>query len=237
MIKRFNASLLAVIFAIVIITSCTELEDPGSLQPAEKDYAIFDFDRLEMGSAFHIQVEQSSTFSIHVEGDRRNIDDLRVRKSGSTLIIKYDEDDSRKHNTYITIRMPVLNGAHFSGATISTIKGFESDGELDLYLSGASVGQLDAGYKQVNLVLSGASSLRMYGLGDGIDAELSGASVLSAFDYPVRIISLSASGASTGKVTVTDELDAVANGASEIRYRGNPAVSVDVSGGSTITKD
>jgi hypothetical protein len=237
MIKRFNASLLAVVFATVIITSCTELEDPGSLQPAEKEYAIIDFDRLEMGSAFHIQIEQSSTFSIHVEGDRRNIDDLVIRKSGSTLVIKYDEDDSRKHDTYVTIRMPVLKAAHLSGASVSTIKGFESDAELDLYLSGASVGQLDAGYKQVNLVLSGASSLRMYGLGDGIDAELSGASVLSAFDYPVRIISLSASGASTGKVTVTDELDAVANGASAIRYRGNPAVLADVSGGSTISKD
>jgi hypothetical protein len=238
MIRPLNTFLLFCIVAVgAAATSCTELEDPGALQQTEKEYAVIDFDRLEMGSAFHIQVEQSNTFGIHAEGDRRNIDDLEVYKRGGTLVIEYDENDSRKHDTYITILMPLLKSAHFSGASMSTVAGFESDDELDLYLSGASVGQLDAGYRKVNLVLSGASTLRMYGLGDAIDAELSGASVLSAFDYPVRIVALSASGASIAKVTVTDELDAVANGASEIRYRGNPTVTAEVTGSSTIAKD
>lgn len=221
----------------LVAFSCSELEDPGPLQFSETDYAILDFDRLEMGSAFQIEVEQASTFSVHVEGDRRNLNDLKVFKKGSTLIIEYDENESRRHETYVTIRMPELKSAHFSGASSSVVKGFESEGQLDLFLSGASVGQLDAGYGKLNVVLSGSSSLRLYGLGDAIDADLSGASVLSAFDYPVRLVTMSASGASVGKITVTDELDAVASGASAITYRGNPSVSADASGGSTIKKD
>ena len=54
----------------------------------------------------------------------------------------------------------------------------------------------------------------MYGLGDEINAEVSGASVLTAFDYPVREAEIEVSGASSGKVTVTDELKATAAGAS-----------------------
>lgn len=228
-----TASFIAAMF---VLTSC-ETEDPGPLQEKEKDYSLVDFDRLEMGSAFHITVEQSNTFSIHIKGDRRNLDDLDVYKSGSTLIIKFEDNANRKHDTYITIAMPTLVAVNFSGASVSTIKGFESDSTLDFILSGASVCQLDAGYRKVNIDLSGASALRFYGLGDELEATISGASTFSAFDYPVRKAEIDVSGASHAKVTVSDELDATASGASSILYRGNPSVTSSTNGSSTVEKD
>ena len=75
------------------------------------------------------------------------------------MIIQFDDNANRKHETYITITMPRLEAVNFSGASVSKVKGFESDQDLDFYLSGASVCQLDAGYREVNLVLSGASTL------------------------------------------------------------------------------
>jgi hypothetical protein len=133
--------------------------------------------------------------------------------------------------------MPRLDAVNFSGGSVSTIKGFESDDDLDFILSGASVSQLDAGYRQLNLDISGASSLRLYGLGDELEAKVSGASTLSAFDYPVRESILDASGASHAKVTVSDDLDVIATGASSILYRGNPSITTNVSGSSTVEKD
>jgi hypothetical protein len=172
-----------------------------------------------------------------VRGDRRNIDDLNVYKSGNTLIIKFDDNSNRIHETYITITMPHLEGAIFSASSSSKVNGFESDGDFDLHVSGASVCQLSAGYREVNLTLSGSSSLLMSGLGDEINAEISGASVLTAFDYPVREANINVSGASNGKVTVTDELMAVAAGASSLIYRGSPSVTTSISGGSAVIKD
>ena len=61
--------------------------------------------------------------------------------------------------------------------------------------------------------------------------------MLTAFDYPVRQADVNVSGASNGKVTVTDELTAVAEGASSLIYRGNPKVTTAVSGGSAVIKD
>ena len=145
----------------------------------KRNSLIVDFDRLEIGSALNIRVEQSNTYSIQVKGDRRNVDDLEVYKSGSTLIIKFEDNSNRTHETYVTITMPYLEAVNFSGASVSKVNGFESDEDLDLYVSGASVCQLSAGYREVNLFLSGSSSLLMYGLGDEINAEISGASVLS----------------------------------------------------------
>ena len=218
------------------LLSC-ETEDPGPVQNFEKEFPILDFDRLEIGSALDVSVEQSNIYSINVRGDRRNIDDLDIFKSGNTLVIKFDDNSNRIHVTYITITMPRLEGANFSGASSSRINGFESDGDLDLYVSGASVCQLSAGYREVNLSLSGSSSLLMSGLGDEINAEISGASVLTAFDFPVREADINASGSSSGKVTVTDELKAVASSASSLIYRGTPSLTTSISGGSTVIKD
>lgn len=218
------------------LLSC-ETEDPGPVQNFEKEFPILDFDRLEIGSALDVSVEQSNMYSINVRGDRRNIDDLDIFKSGNTLVIKFDDNSNRIHVTYITITMPRLEGANFSGASSSRINGFESDGDLDLYVSGSSVCQLSAGYREVNLSLSGSSSLLMSGLGDEINAEISGASVLTAFDFPVREADITVSGASSGKVTVTDELNAVASSASSLIYRGTPSLTTSISGGSTVIKD
>jgi hypothetical protein len=231
--------ILASAFIIVFsgaITSCDH-EDPGPLQKAHKEFAILDFDRLEMGSAFNIEVEQSNTFRVEVRGDRRNIDDLEAFKSGNTLIIAFDDNANRRHDTYIHITMPTLKAVNFSGASVSKIHGFESDDDLNIYLSGASVTQLDADFREIDLVVSGASKLSLYGSGDELNGEVSGASWVKAFNYPVREAALDVSGASEAHITVTDELIITASGASSVLYRGSPSVTSNVSGASTVQKD
>ncbi len=219
-----------------ILTSCWR-EDPGPLQETRKEFPIVDFDRLEMGSFFNIVVEQANTFSVQIRGDRRNIDDLDVYKTGNTLIVKFDDNANRHHDTYVTITMPRLKGVNFSGASVSRITGFESEENLNFYLSGSSVSQLDADYDAIDLVVAGASSLVLHGSGDALNAEVSGASALKAFDYPVREATINVSGSSEGKVAVTDELNATVSGASSVLYRGNPTVISDISGASTVQKD
>jgi hypothetical protein len=235
---HFKKTLLLIAFSffMLVFTGC-DSEDPGPLQDSEKDFALVDFDRLEMGSGYNITVTEAATFGIHAEGDRRNLDDLDVHISGSTLIIRYDDNKNRKHNTYLKITMPRLNGVKFSGGTVSAITGFESDGKLDLNISGGSVCQFHAGYRQMDIDLSGGSSLRMSGLGDTIDMTVSGASKLSAFDFPISDVRLDASGASDVRITVSDNLHATASGASNVLYRGNPAVTSSTSGNSTVHQD
>jgi hypothetical protein len=235
MLKTNKFTLTFALALVALITSCST-EDPGPIQELEKQFSFFDFDRLEMGSGFNVKVSQGNNYSVTIRGDRRNINDLDVHKAGSTLIIEYDDHGNRSHETYVTITMPDLRAVNFSGGSFSEISGFEND-HLDLILSGGSVSQLDAGYRQAKIILTGGSRLRMYGLGDEMDVAISGASELTAFDYPVRIAEVNVSGSSKAKVTVTDELKANAAGASSLLYRGNPSVSSDVSGGSAVRKD
>jgi hypothetical protein len=235
--KMKTLSYLLALTAIFFVTGCNEVEDPGPLQEISREFAILDFDHLEMGSGFNIEVNESDFFRVKARGDRRNINDLHVYKTGNTLRIEYREQANRRHETYISIEMPSLNAVSFSGGSISVIKGFESDGVFNCYLSGGSMAQLYAGYRRTNVILSGASILRMHGLGDELTADLSGASMLTSFDYPVRDAVLTLSGASSAKVTVSDELGVTATGASSLLYRGNPVVEKSISGGSSVGKD
>ncbi|HTF17180.1 MAG TPA: head GIN domain-containing protein, partial [Chryseolinea sp.] len=203
----------------------------------KREFAVMDFDRLEMGSGFIIDVEQSSSFEVEARGDQRNLDDLEVFVSGNTLTARFRNNANRNHSTRIEVKMPALKSINFSGGTKSKIEDFESDQQLDVFLSGAALCEVKVGYRKVKVVLSGASKLDIEGLGDEMNAEVSGASVLIAFDYPVRAADVNVSGASFGKVTVSDDLAAVASGASRLLYRGSPTVSSDVSGASSVQKD
>lgn len=236
---KFNhiVSYMLVGISAAVFSSCLEAEDPGPIQEIEREFSVVDFDRLEIGDALNIDVEQGDFFEISVRGDRRNIDDLDVRKEGSTLVIDFEDNRSRRHDTYITITMPTILSANFSGASDSRISGFEDLEIFDLYLSGASVSQLDIHAAELDIVLSGASYLNVRGDGANLEADLSGASVLKAFHFPVEEADINLSGASDAHITVDSNLKVIARGASVIRYRGNPVVNSDVSGASSVRKD
>src|SRR5688572_22325504 len=85
-------------FISVLLTSCYT-EDPGPLQQMEKEYDLIDFDRLEIGDAFVIRVEQGNFYSISARGDERNIDDLIVKKEGSILVIRFDDNHNRNRKS------------------------------------------------------------------------------------------------------------------------------------------
>jgi hypothetical protein len=236
--KKFT-TIFSTAFAIgasLLLTSCFT-EDPGSLQEGEKQFFVEDFDRLNMGDAFHITVTQGEFFTISAEGDKRNLNDLDVRKDGSTLKIDFNDNRNRKHQTHIFITMPLLRGAKLSGASESNISGFSGEANLDLSLSGASTLQADIDADAMDVSISGASHLKFTGETSDLHADVSGASVLTAYDLAADKAHVNVSGASEAKVMVITELHASARGASNIRYKGSPAVYKETSGASSIHAD
>jgi hypothetical protein len=237
MIFQVKLPIRVVLLLTAITLASCYTDDPGPIQESERQYSLVDFDRLEMGDAFNITVEQGNFFGVSARGDRRNIEDLNVRKEGTTLLISYRQNRNRRHDTFITITMPELFAINFSGGSDSKVSGFENEGSFDVYLSGGSVCQLDLEAVHVNTVLSGASYVNLRGSGELLEADLSGASVLKAFSFPVTRVNIEVSGASDGDVSVSDHLDVVATGASHVAYRGQPTVTSDLSGASSVHED
>ena len=224
------------VLCIACFTSCHYVEDPGFLQEEERRFSLVDFDRLEMGNAFVITVEQATFFNISARGDRRNLDDLIAEKEGNTLVIRYWNTRNRKHLTYITITMPTLRAVNFSGASNSMVTGFSDQEEFDGYLSGASTLQLSLEATTAVLSVSGASTLNVSGSTQTLQIQISGASHFNGFNFLSEEVDFVASGASVGKVFAENELDVTASGASVVYYMGDPVVTSQVSGSSTVQK-
>ena len=70
-----------------------------------------------------------------------------------------------------------------------------------------------------------------------MDASLSGASSLSALEFAVQDARIDLSGASRAKVNAAERLKATASGASDIVYRGTPALVVSLSGSSNVKSE
>lgn len=233
--KRFNIVLL--LLTTVWLTACLNDEDPGPRQQDARSFAIIDFNRIEAGDALDVTIVSGTNYSIKAEGDRRNLDDLEVFKSGDALILRFDESENRQYTTFVTITMPTVTGLNFSGAVNGKVSGFDAATRLDVTLSGASLGQIDMDASELYLNVNGASQLRLKGEGELIDGSISGASVLTAFEYGAVQAKLHVSGASHGRINVSQQLQVVATGASEVIYRGDPELIVETSGASVVKKD
>ncbi|MCB0499729.1 MAG: DUF2807 domain-containing protein [Cyclobacteriaceae bacterium] len=233
---RFFKPLASILALIVGLGSCTLREDPGPIQYQEQPFVIADFDRLDIGDAMFVTVTRGNLFSVLARGDRRNLDDLEVYKAGNTLVAKFGKDRNRKHTTYITITLPSLVAADFYGATTAYVSGFVEDQFL-LNLSGASFGQVDMEAQVCRANLSGASNLTMAGASNSFTVDLSGASLLKAYNMEVEDLNVKASGASHAYVKAGKTLVAEASGASSILYRGGAVVTSSTSGGSSVIRD
>ena len=239
MYMKRNHFFLLVVLLTTFFTSCRIREDVGPYQEASQSYSLSGFTKIQMGSAFKVNVVQGTTFNAIARGDRRNLDDLQVRVEGGILKADYyPYNVNRKYTTEFTIIMPTLEGVDFSGAVTATVNGFIGNPNTYIRLSGASTATVNLQVTQCDINLSGASTLNIAGTVQNFIAEISGASTMVAFGFAANTVNLKASGASYARLQVNQTLTVEASGASIIRYIGNPStVNSNLSGASTLSKE
>ena len=153
--------------------------------------------------------------------------------------------------------MPQLYGLDSSGATRGTVAGFSSSEELDVTASGASsvelvevsmgdiilnvsgsskvTGGIEA--KNMELEVSGASTVQLKGSAGNIATDGSGSSKLKLADLKVENANVILSGASNGTINLDGNLDDKLSGSSKLVYIGEPALGImDITGASTLKK-
>ncbi|MEO9869300.1 PspC domain-containing protein [Ekhidna sp.] len=207
-----------------------------------QEYQFTDFDEVKLISLFDFEIIQGDNYSVRLEGDQNDLDDVYLSQSGDELEIRYGKNVSWWKNRRgrdkirIYIEMPELEYLHVTGASEGEVRGF-SGSNIAFDITGASDVWADIEVESIEIDLTGASELTLIGRGDDLEADLVGASELDAFNFTVEDANVRAVGASTAKVYVTNELDANASGASKVRYRGDARVSSDSNGLSSVKRD
>jgi Putative auto-transporter adhesin, head GIN domain len=233
---RVDRRLLVGLAMFTVATSgCTRIVGTGEIITTE--IPVEGFTRLEVSSAFVVNVTFGETPALTLSVDRAAEDHLRVGVVGDALRIGLE---SRVTLSNVTLEAevvaPLLQAIHGSGASEIHVADLASTA-LQIDLSGASLlnGTLDV--EVVTIDLSGASALEVSGRAARLEGEASGASHLFVIDLPLATLDVELSGASSAEVNVSESLVADLSGASSLRYRGEPSeVNTTTSGASSVEK-
>ena len=231
---------LSVVVVAFLLAGCavpftTQLVPSGPL--VTKDYDLSNFIAVAAGSAFQVEISQSDKYSVSVTVNENMVERLDVGVSGNTLRIslKPDIGITGAATLKAKVTMPELTGLDLSGASRTTLAGFNSDKSLKSEVSGASTlrGGLTCGDASFNV--SGASKVGLEGSAQDLSVEASGASTVDLGNFASKNTVVNASGASKVVVAASGSLDVEASGASTVRYAGEPAkLKTNTSGASTV---
>jgi hypothetical protein len=236
-----HAKFLSLIVVGFLLAGCcavpfgTQLVASGPL--VTKDYDLANFTAVNAGSAFQVEITQSDKYSVTVTVNESLVERLDVSVSDNTLHISlkpgYGITGAATMRAKVT--MPELTGLDLSGASHTTVAGFNSDKSLKTQVSGASSlgGDLTCGDAQFNV--SGASKVQLKGSAQDLNVEASGASTADLSNFASKNTVVNASGASKVNVAPSGTLTVEASGASTVRYSGEPAkLKTNSSGASTV---
>jgi hypothetical protein len=234
MIKIMKKASLIFAVCLLMLGGATSV-----IAQSSRSFSVSGFNRLDMGSAFRIDVKQGNNYKVVAEGRSQDLEDLQSSVSGGVLRLKYKNHgwDNNRKTVNISITMPSLQGVDFSGASTVTIGYFSGTGNMDIEDSGASRVTMDLTATKVSMDLSGASSLTLNGKCGVLNGEVSGASSFKGKDFLTKEVNIDASGASSASIVASDKIQAEASGASSVRYSGSVKnIHSSTSGASSVKR-
>jgi hypothetical protein len=163
----------------ISFTGCSAIfRVAGRGEIVEKTYDYKDFTRVELSDAIQYEVKQSDNYSVVISAHENIIEHLDIHQSGTTLYIGIKSGPYYDSDTRATVTMPKLNKLGVSGACKGNASGFDSTGDLEIKVSGAS--ELNMGIKAGKTGLDVSGSAKITGNLTSTDTEivLSGASNL-----------------------------------------------------------
>lgn len=212
---------------------CVNCSEPSERKIAELNdqYGLKDFKSLDLSGLFDVRIEQGDVFAVQMTGSESEKKRYEVYLDQETLVIEYKNKDKffwkkdlfDDDKVKITITMPELKELSVQGAGKLKFDGFRSQ-DIEVKLTGAVNGDGDIYAENLTVELTGASTLELKGEGQFLEANLTGACGLRAYNYQVNHAIVEAQGASSAKVFVTNKLEIDKGVASSVSHRGDPEV-------------
>lgn len=248
----------------VIAASVLVVLAPFSMaEMVAKTYPVKDFSEFVAGGGTQIEITQDGTEYLRVEADAEVMKRVKVDQTGKRVSV-WVKSDSNFFNWFghgegqirVILKVKHLEYLELSGGAHAKVGDLQEEklevsnsgaantrfdainaGSFRLDLSGAANVQIkNINSQQQDFDLSGAANVEIKNDSNtqSLTADVSGASNLRARLLTAKNAKVDASGASHIELTVTDELDAGASGASSVNYYGNPKAKTDSSGASHI---
>jgi len=197
---------------------------------------VKDFTKVSFGVSGDLFIRIGPEFSLTIEGDKSELNEIQTVVSGDRLVIKKENwRFSFRNDERVTVNltMPELQGVGVSGSGKAEIMDMVESDRLSLNVSGSgklitddlNVDNLDCGISGSGDIILGSG-----GSVDNGDISISGSGGFSGEGVEIDHLEVSISGSGNCRCKAGDTLDAHVSGSGNVTYAGNPKVNARVSG-------
>lgn len=176
------------------------IEGSGNLETREIDLA--EFDEIELGGAFDLQVRFGDRQQVKVTIDDNLWDNLIAEVHGGQLELDWDKGCQPDNDCKVEIVVPRLEEVSIHGACNAEIEGFKGD--------------------RFRYNLSGAGDLTMDGEVKDLEIKVSGAGNADTRDLKAQNVEVTVSGAGNAEVHAEQSIRARVSGVGKVTYYGDP---------------
>ncbi len=207
-----------------------------ALGQAKETRNVRNFTKVSYGISGELILRIGPEYSLTIEGDRDDIEEIITTVSGDRLTIRQDNwrfgfrNQIDKITVYLT--MPEVEGIGVSGSgRLRVMDPIEAD-DLDLGVSGSgrlttsavSADDLHCGISGSGGIILGKGSI------DEATISISGSGSFSGEEADIDRLDVSISGSGSCRCGEVDELEAHVSGSGNVIYSGSPKVNARVSG-------
>jgi hypothetical protein len=204
----------------LMYTVAIGLSSLGLMAQTSEIRTVSDFTKINAEGAAEVIITQGEPTQLKVVGSGSEFNKIITEVKGNTLTINTKGNIEEDFKIYVTFK--TLDAISTSGAAyVKSDSTFNAE-KVYLESSGASRIKLDVICKNIESNASGASTISLTGATENHLAFTTGAASLKAYKLSTVNTEITASGASSGKISVNQKLTANASGASSIKYMGSP---------------
>jgi hypothetical protein len=227
--KQHRTSILFIFIMILAIFSCTEGEYPGPLATEERVVSAFDGIHVESIGEVNLHVAQE--YKVVIRTNSNVLDDIILTISEEKLYINLTGRHKKIDKLEFDVYAPeyteiILDGvADIRSDELLTTDEMriEQDGVGNIYLA-------DVDVQNISFRLEEVGNVDVKGTADEILVVHSGVGNLRLFDLSARIGDLKLSGTGNIDINVSEQLKIDLSGVGDIRYLGNPSMTVNHTG-------
>jgi len=201
----------------------------------KQEKTIEPFSSLSTSGAVNVKYRNSDTNMVILKGTKEDFEKIEFYTKENTLFISSKGNIQDPLTVYVSGNK--LNEVYASGA--SSVRSSETINASHFHVnaSGASNVHLSVKSGTVKVEAAGASDINLKGNTSNLNAIVTGAANLKAYDLIADSCDINASGASTARIFVQQKININAAGASNVKFKGDPkTVSAEGSSASKIMK-
>jgi hypothetical protein len=211
--ERMRGVMLLPLFLAMLILSTTA-------QTVTRERQVAPFNFITVSGTARVALSQGEQFSVVVEATEADQDLVTVAPFGKGDVLRVNAKGVQ--DAVVRITAPTLSGVKITEASSLTGNGVFTQEKFRVEATGATTVTLDLAVEELQAELTGAAVATLKGSAGSLNLKMSGASHARLDSLQTRAAIVNASGASSGKLNVSEKVDGKITGAATLALVSEP---------------